>query len=422
MLLYCTRMNEKGLDYAFWIDDGLPKLVIGDVTRLKQILFNLIGNAVKFTEKGSITMEVELRERLPSDRCLLQFRVRDTGIGIPRDRHDRIFQTFSQVDPSITRKFGGTGLGLAISKELSQRMGGDITFESAPGKGSVFEVILPFSAIFSKTDRSAPAKSKRDGGPGIGFFALETRARNFTTALREHAVALELSGTEDEFLGAVERASPETWIFVDEELAESAAVVETFRRRPQAEGFRPPVVVTRTRREEAVGFDAVFLQRPGTRKRIRDLFAAGEGVVEKDGKSAAKQSKPTGSKMKILIAEDNAVNQKVIRLLLKRMGYGCEIVENGRLALERVKRGGVDVVLMDIQMPEMDGIEAAQRIVADMPERDRPWIIALTAGATRDNRDEALNAGMNGYLTKPVQPPDLQAELDRADQRFREQV
>ncbi len=421
LLIFCTGMNDKGLDYGLWIDDDVPESVVGDVTRLKQILFNLIGNAVKFTEEGAVTVEVELRERLPNDRCLLVFRVKDSGMGIPEERHDRIFQSFSQVDPSITRKFGGTGLGLAISKELSQRMGGDITFESATGEGAEFEVVLPFPARFPKAGKRK-GSGARESARGLGLFSLETRARNFTTGLKRHGVVLERSPTEEEFVGAVGEAPPDAWIFVDEEYAGNGSIVEAFRRRPETEGFRRPVVLTKSRREDGFGFDAVFLQRPGTRKRIGDLFARPEENEETRKERETRPEKPVESSMKILIAEDNAVNQKVIRLLLKRMGYGSEIAENGRLALERVKKGGVDVVLMDIQMPEMDGIEAAERILREVPEDDRPWIIALTAGATRDNRDEAIEAGMKGYLTKPVQPADLQAELERAAEGIGEKV
>lgn len=411
LLLFSSKISEKGLDHGLWIEKGVPETVVGDVTRVKQILFNLIGNAVKFTEEGAVTVEVELRERMPNDRCLLAFRVRDTGMGIPKDRHDRIFQSFSQVDPSITRKFGGSGLGLAISKELSQRMGGDLTFESGAGEGSLFQLLLPFPSIFEKDGKSRTVD--REDASGLGLFVLETRAKNFSTELRERGIELQVFTEEDQFVEEASKAGKGDWIFMDEELAETPKIQSLFRSRPVARGFRSPVVITRRRREDPIGYDVKFLQRPGTRKRIDELLDPEPGIAEKTDAPEKAKTKPP-AKMKILIAEDNKVNQKVIRLLLKRLGYECEIVENGRLALERVREGGIDVILMDIQMPEMDGIEASERIGSEVAEEDRPWIIALTAGATRDNEEDALRAGMSGYLTKPVQPADLEVELDKA--------
>ncbi len=418
VLLFGTRIDQKGLDHAFYIDPAAPERVVGDVTRVKQILFNLLGNAVKFTEKGSIIVEVELRERLPNDRCLLVFRVGDTGIGIPSDRHERIFQSFSQVDPSISRKFGGSGLGLAISRELSRRMGGDISFESEAGQGTVFEVMLPFPAIFTSGGSGKLQQSAR-GHRALCLFSLDTRGKHFESCLQARGVPVELFDDLSGWLGAVAEAPREAWIFADAEFLTNEEVVRVLRGRPKSEGFRPPVLVAAKGSKWEPDFEAVFLSRPVFVDRL-DTLLEGDAPKETGEAGASKGAKapPEEEKdVKILIAEDNAVNQKVIRLLLKRMGYGCDVVENGRLAVEKARTGGFDVILMDIQMPEMDGIEATEAIVAEMPREKRPWIVALTAGATRDNREEAMKAGMDGYLTKPVQPDDLRAELERAAER-----
>lgn len=417
--LFSTRIAQKGLDHAFWIDPEVPETVSGDVTRVKQILFNLIGNAVKFTDEGSVSVEVELRERLPNDRCLLVFRVKDTGIGIPADRHDRVFQSFSQVDPAISRKFGGTGLGLAISKELSQRMGGDIRFESDRGNGSVFEAVLPFPAQFGKKETGR--KGRKSRGRALCCFRLETRAKHFEGCLEAAGFEVERFDGPSGWIEACRGAEADAWIFGDEDIAASDEAAPVFRERDEREGRRPPVLVAPPSSDVRLGFEAVRLTRPVSRKRIQSVLEGDDGKrTEKVRESSrAEPLQGAGGAMRILIAEDNAVNQKVIRLLLKRMGYECEVVENGRKALEKARSGGFDMILMDIQMPEMDGIEAAGRIVAEVPPEKRPWIVALTAGATRDNREEALGAGMDGYLTKPVQPNDLETELERAAEHAR---
>ena len=413
--LFAIRLAQKGLDFAYRIDPAVPEKVSGDVTRVKQVLFNLIGNSVKFTETGFVSVEVDLRERLPNDRCLLVFTVRDTGIGIPEERHDRVFQSFNQVDPSISRKFGGTGLGLAISKELAQRMGGDIRFESALGEGSTFEVILPFPAFF-EGNGSRGTGGQPNKGRAICWFRMETRARHFESTLSQAGFEVETHPESAGFAAALEKAAPDIRIFADEEILAEPSVAELLRSRSADETAPPPVIVCRHGSRPDLPFEPIILPRHASREKIvATLEAPGGKQIKKSLKPARVEppATPDGS-MKILIAEDNAVNQKVIRLLLKRMGYDCAVVDDGNAALAKAKEQTFDLILMDIQMPEMDGIEAAGRINAEVPTEQRPWIVALTAGATRDNREEALKAGMDGYLTKPIQPGDLESELKKA--------
>ncbi len=413
--LFAIRLAQKGLDFAYRVGPEVPEEVSGDVTRVKQILFNLIGNSVKFTETGFVSVEVDLRERLPNDRCLLVFAVRDTGIGIPEERHDRVFQSFNQVDPSITRKFGGTGLGLAISKELAQRMGGDIRFESAPGEGTTFEVVLPFPAFFGGKGRRGTGGPK-NRGRALCWFRMETRARHFESTLSRDGFGVEIFPEPTEFAAALGGAAPGTRIFADEEILAEPSVAGLLRSRSADETAPPPVLVCRHGSKPDLPFEPITLPRHASQRKIlATLEAPGENPAKKSRESARAEAPaaPNGS-MKILIAEDNAVNQKVIRLLLKRMGYDCIVVDDGKAALRKAKEETFDLILMDIQMPEMDGIEAAGRINAEVPAEHRPWIVALTAGATRDNRDEAIKAGMNGYLTKPIQPGDLESEIEKA--------
>ncbi len=416
ILIFSAKMAQKGLDVGFWIDPDVPRLVTGDITRVKQILFNLLGNAVKFTERGFITLTVELRERRPNDRCLLRFAVTDSGIGIPHERHDRIFQAFSQVDSSITRKFGGTGLGLAISRELALRMGGDIEFESQKNKGTRFEVILPFPASFAQDQKSTDPID----GRAIGWFGLEIRQKQMQTFLDSCGLLLKIVSSEQEMLSAIQEAASEDWVFIDSALLRQQAVLAAIKKRPK--DARPLVVIGWPNQGEDFPFPVKWLSLPILRRsllRILEGDAAHKEPDSKDGKSAEQQTRRTD--LKILVAEDNAVNQKVIRLLLKRLGYGCEVAANGAIALEKARAKTFDLILMDIQMPEMDGIEASRQISSQLPKERRPRIVALTAGATRDNRQDAEEAGMSGYLTKPIRAAaleeELQATLDFLKQR-----
>tara|TARA_R100000027_G_scaffold61554_1_gene52965 strand:+ start:2681 stop:6376 length:3696 start_codon:yes stop_codon:yes gene_type:complete len=412
VLFFSARIAHKGLDFSFFIDPDAPDFVTGDITRVKQILYNLLGNAVKFTDAGSITLEVELKERRPNDRCLLMFSVQDTGMGIPDDRKDRIFQSFSQVDPSITRKFGGSGLGLAISKELSLRMGGNVHFESEESRGTRFEVSLPFPSTFGEKPAPDPRFTNVEA---IGFFGLETREKHLRTMLEEIGVRVKTFAAEDEFIKALELSGPETWIFVDEVMLREGrklyAAMQT--RGVDAQGV---VAIGFPATDHAYPFPVIRTSQPVTRKRLLSILQGnlGKKSVRQAPQKRAVESTPLKS-LRILVAEDNAVNQKVIRLLLKRMGYDCEVVENGRLALEKVKEEDFDLILMDIQMPEMDGMEATAHIVKEVSEERRPRIVALTAGATSDNREEAAEVGMDGYLTKPVQSQALEAELQATE-------
>jgi signal transduction histidine kinase/ActR/RegA family two-component response regulator len=280
---------EKGLELRSEIAEGTPEAVVGDPNRLRQILLNLLNNAVKFTDRGSVTVSVEAASSAKDGEIRVQVAVRDTGLGIPPDRMHRLFKSFSQSDGSITRRYGGTGLGLAISKRLAEAMGGTMWAESTgvPGEGSVF-----------------------------------------------HAVFL-----------------------------------------------------TRAARPAAV---------PGpTAARPREL----------DVDQARRHP------LSILLVEDNAVNQKLALRLLSRMGYEADLAANGREAVQAVERRSYDLVLMDVQMPEMDGLEATRRIHAKVPQTERPWIVAMTAEAMEGDRERCLEAGMDAYLSKPIGVAELVAAV-----------
>ncbi len=285
---------EKGLKLCYSIEDGVPAVIVGDVTRLRQVLANLLSNAVKFTDNGKVELFVTANPLL-NGQFEMRFAVRDTGIGIPGEKLDRLFQVFSQIDSSTTRKYGGTGLGLAISKRLVEIMGGRIWVESKVGEGSIF------------------------------YFTIQAEAATLKTVYSE--------------------AQPQ----------------QNLRAGLQAS------------------------QHAG---RKRD------------------QSRP----LRILLAEDNAINQKVALQMLKRLGYSADVAANGLEVLQALERQPYDVILMDIQMPEMDGIDAAQKIRERWPES--PKIIAITAYALEGDRERCIRAGMDGYISKPIQIKELQSVLE----------
>jgi len=281
-LLMC-RAIEKKIELSLSVDSAVPRMLRGDPGRLRQVILNLLGNAIKFTEKGAVTLSVRRTENLK--KIELRFDVRDSGVGIEAEALSRLFQPFSQADASTTRRYGGTGLGLAISRQIVELMEGTIQVESKVGEGSVFW----FTATFS---------------PG-------------------------------------------------------------------------EIVVSGTR--PALPMDSIIPASP----------------------------------RKVLVAEDNAVNQKVVLLQLKRLGFGADVVSNGMKAVEAVQRGSYDIVLMDCQMPEMDGYEAS-RLIRDNAPNSPLKIIAMTANAMQGDREKCLAAGMNDYLTKPVRIQELEAALSRS--------
>ena len=282
--LLAPNAAAKGIQLVLEIEDTVPTHINGDATRLRQILVNLLSNAVKFTERGEVMVRITV-DRREGSSIILQFTVKDSGIGIPSDRMSRLFQSFSQVDASTTRKYGGTGLGLAISKRLCEMMGGVMWAESEVGKGSTFHFTL----------------------------------------------------------------------------------------RAEVDGGTKPLYLKDQR-----------------------LFDTGLG-----------QRLP----LKILLAEDNAVNQKLALRMLERMGYRADVVANGLEVLEALQRQPYDLVLMDMQMPEMDGLEATRQIVKEWKEA-RPRIIAMTANAMQEDREACLAAGMDDYVSKPVQVADLQNAIE----------
>jgi len=407
--LLAVRAAEKKLELSADIDPGVPRWVSGDVTRLRQVLVNLLGNAVKFTAVGEVALS--LRPAVGADGPSLHFAVRDTGCGIPADRMDRLFQAFSQVDASTTRKYGGTGLGLAISKRLTEIMGGRIWVESEHDKGSLFQFVLPLNAA-PALDTQEPDAS----WPGRTVLIVddnETNRRIFSTQLRHWGMETTAVETAIEALACLREQTFDLALF-DVEMPdlnglELAQRVATQRLAPSMRIILcSSSGVTRKElhgKEGESPFHA-YLTKPVRSDHLKDMISR---VLTGTHSPLAHRATPdldvTLAKrhpLRILLAEDNVVNQKVGVALLKRMGYQPDVVANGLEVLDAVRRQMYDVILMDIQMPEMDGLEASRQITRDVVSRARPRVIALTANVFKTDHDKCLEAGMDGFLGKPL--------------------
>jgi PAS domain S-box-containing protein len=421
--IVAPRAWEKELELGCLIDEGAPAGIVGDEARLRQVLLNLLSNAVKFTEGGEVVVLVNAEATAPGS-YRVELAVRDTGIGIPGDRMDQLFTSFSQVDASTTRRFGGTGLGLAISKRLVDLMGGTISVESEQGKGSTFRISLPAAAA------EVPTKiALADGLPhlaGKRILIVDDNATNREIVTR-HArawgmepVAVELPAAALELIAEGE---PFDIAVLDMMMPEMDGVslaqeIRQYRSEPEL----PLLLLTSLGRlplAQSSGAFSAQLSKPFKASQLYNtlvqLLTAG-GAPE-EAVEPATDGKRARSALRILLAEDNAMNQKVALRLLERLGYGADVAINGLEAIEALERQPYDVVLMDVQMPELDGLDATRRICERWPEESRPHIIAMTANALPEDREACFAAGMNDYVAKPIRAEELAAALKRAKPR-----
>jgi PAS domain S-box-containing protein len=417
--IVAPRGWEKGVELGCLIDETAPAGILGDKARLRQVLLNLLSNGVKFTEAGEVVVLVDA-EATGSGSYRLELAVRDTGIGIPPDQMDRLFTSFSQVDASTTRRFGGTGLGLAISKRLVELMGGTISVESEQGSGSTFRISLPVTA--ADVPSPIPLEEGLPQLAGKRILVVDDNATNREIVTRHarswgmESVALELPS---EALALVAAGEPFDVGVLDMMMPEmdGLALAEEIRRR-RSEHELPLLLLTSLGRLPEVQSAGVFsaqLAKPLKASQLYNmllqLLSAGRedtAEVTTDGKQA------TSSPLRILLAEDNAMNQKVALRLLERLGYSADVAANGLEALAALERQPYDVVLMDVQMPELDGLDATRRICEQWPPASRPHIVAMTANALPEDREACFAAGMNDYVAKPIRADELAAALKRA--------
>ncbi len=412
--LITPRINPHAVKLAYYIDEQTPNAFNGDVVRLRQILVNLLGNAAKFTEEGEISVNVN-SERLDGDQYRLHFSVKDTGIGIPADRIDRLFASFSQADASTTRKYGGTGLGLAISKKLSQLMGGDIWVESQIGVGSAFHFTVVAGQATHEPVRRLRQDQPRLHGKRLLIIAGNADNRRFISReTRSWGMSPYVAGSGDEARYWLQKSEPYDIALLDQAILESEdtngpALIKDIQ---QHHGASLPIVLLRGDNglSEEYGRSpfAAVLQHPFTSAQLNNVlagvFTAAQGTAASpQPKAAISGDMGTQHPLRILLAEDNRINQKVATRILGKLGYEVEIANNGREAIAALEQQPYDVILMDIQMPELDGVEATKEIRAQWPPHKQPRIIAMTAHALQGDREHYLGAGMDDYISKPVQ-------------------
>jgi len=432
MEMLAHRASAKGLELACHVDPAVPAAVTGDPDRLRQVLVNLVNNAIKFTEFGAVVLRLSV-DSVAGDQVTVRFAVTDTGVGIPRDRMDRLFRSFSQVDASTTRLFGGTGLGLAISKQLAELMGGQIGVESAPDKGSTFW----FTARLTRRPAmSGGSRVERINARQLRVLAVDDNDEQREVLCQQIASwgmdASAAPGGPEALLRLGEAASsnaPFRVAIVDSEMPgmDGPALARAIKERADIRGTVLMILLTMEShvdpsRLRDMGF-AGHMTKPVRQSQLFDAIMSAIAAAEGVPAGATPQRRPTptgsaparaGSSGRVLLAEDNEVNQLVAVEILAKAGFACDIVVNGKDAVEAARTGRYDVILMDCQMPVMDGFQAT-RAIREL-ERDSGResgtaphipIIALTANAMRGDREQCLAAGMDAYASKPIDPKQL---------------
>jgi PAS domain S-box-containing protein len=425
------RAEEKGIELLCDISTDIPEIVCGDPTRLRQILLNLVGNAIKFTSDGQVVIASEIQSR-DAAGIMVHITVSDTGIGIPKEKQNLIFDAFTQADTSTTREFGGTGLGLTITSRLVEMMGGKIWVVSEPGKGSEFHFTIPLglgTAVESRSDDTIPETALA----GVRVLVVDDNRTNrqiLDRLLTRWGMRPTCVESAAEAITELARAQlpndPYNLVLTDMHMPsmDGLAFVEHIRANLEtlpgtimmlsSSGWRGDTVRCRE-----LGISA-HLIKPVRQRELRDAIArALARNSQREMTSAASATMPHSERrlgMRILVAEDNLVNQRLIQHLLEKRGHQTTLASNGREALEKLETERFDLILMDVQMPELDGLEAT-RLIRER-ERDtgrHEWIVALTAYAVKGDEDRFLEAGMDAYLSKPIH----QQELDALFQTFR---
>ena len=467
--LLAHKAAEKNLELAYLIDSSVPSAIAGDVTRLRQILVNLLSNAVKFTQAGEVIVEVTAKLQTGEDASQspiyeIQFAVRDTGIGIPKERMDRLFKAFSQVDSSTSRQYGGTGLGLAISHRLSELMGGKMWVVSKAASGEISiagnspegwglgageqgkEVPIPNSQSPIPNPQSPIPNPQSPIPNSLGstfYFTLlapsvpnpspvdylnphKMMAGKKLLIVDDNATNRQILTLQATSWGMIPRAATSgeealRWLasgevfdiaILDMQMPHMDGLSLATEIRTLARGKHLPLVMLTSISKGDIAIEkcevnfAAFLNKPIKQSQLYNVLSGilGELPPSPHSRSSQVPIDPMHEQLplRILLAEDNVVNQKVALHMLQRLGYRADIASNGLEVLQAVQRQPYDVILMDVQMPEMDGLMATRHICQELPYEERPWIIAMTANAMQSDRDECLNAGMDNYISKPI--------------------
>jgi signal transduction histidine kinase/DNA-binding response OmpR family regulator len=424
------RSDEKGLELLCEVGPEVPEVVRGDCSRLRQVMVNLVGNAIKFTEKGEIAIKVQV-ESLHGSDYILQFSVADTGIGVPEEKRNSIFDAFSQADTSTTRKYGGTGLGLTISARLVQMMGGRLWVEGRDGEGSVFHFTVKLASgnlQEIKLGMVAPPEILR----GVRVLVVDDNPTNrrILIGMLDHW-EMKPTAVEDgeEALAELSRARADAkhygLVLTDMHMPKMDGF-ELIKRIRQTAGLHTAAIMMLTSAGHRGDADrchelgiAAYLLKPIRQSELRQALALALGASEQGGaiplitRYSLQDAREPAFSLKILLAEDNAVNRKLAVRLLEKRGHRVTVAGNGLEALEALKRDSFDLVFMDVQMPDMDGLEATTALRRnEKGGQFHQRVIALTAHAMQGDREKCVAAGMDGYLTKPIKPRELDLILE----------
>ena len=417
--------SEKNLDLLYLIHNNVPAFINSDITRLKQILVNLISNAVKFTATGEIFISVEINSII-GNIAELKFSVQDTGIGISKENLSKLFKNFSQVDASTTRKYGGTGLGLAICKRLSELMGGRIWVNSEEGKGSTF--FFTIKAVIAKTQPRRYLNNQIAELNNRYVLIVDDNATNrrlLEQQCKSWGMKPHLTSSGRQALNQINRGESFDLAIIDMHMPEMDGVQlaeEICKLRPKRD--LPMIMLSSANKpENASDLFIRYLSKPVKQSALYDALVS---ACINDWKFSERAVRSRYSEidtnlaeqlpLSILVAEDNVVNQKIALKILSKFGYSGDAVENGVEAIEALMRQQYDVVFMDIQMPIMDGLEATQKIIGQWGEQ-RPWIIAMTANAMPEDKKACLAIGMDDYISKPFSLKDIQIILSKMQQK-----
>jgi two-component system, sensor histidine kinase and response regulator len=417
MLTLALRAHQKGLEFACDLPPEIPRSLVGDPGRLRQVILNLLGNAIKFTDRGEVVVQVESVSRTDQD-ILLQFTIADTGIGIPADKQRMIFDAFTQADSSTTRNYGGTGLGLAISSELIDLMGGRVWVESEPGHGSRFRFTARFALQKSPRANPVPLQVTLRTLPVLVVDDNATNRRILREFLLKWEMEPELVDSADAALAALERAAwqgrPFPLVLLDAMMpqVDGFALARKIKDNPALAGavimmLSSAEQVDDSARCRELGI-AVYVTKPVRQSELLDAIMSALGSGQLPPKTRTYSVEPvlkTSRSLRVLLAEDNPVNQRLAVRTLEKWGHSVIVAGNGRKALEAWEKEAVDIVLMDVQMPEMSGTEATGIIrerEAEAGTGRRTPIVAMTAHAMEGDREKCLSAGMDHYVTKPI--------------------
>jgi CheY-like chemotaxis protein len=417
--LLLEKASSKKIELAYFLDENTPNCIVGDVTRLRQILVNLISNAVKFTNAGEVLVSVK-SQKTEGNKYKILFSVKDTGIGIPEDKMNRLFRSFSQVDSSTTRNYGGTGLGLAICKRLVDLMGGEIWVESEAQKGSTFNFfitaeIAQCKSVIMLNEYQNSLKDKRI----LIVDDNETNRKILTTQLRSWG-----------FIPFAYESAKEALELIKSNAHFDLAILDW--QMPEMDGLKlgteirylsdfPMILlssVCNVNTSLSNGIFSAVLNKP---VKPAQLFSVLINVLFKKFQAPLKMKTEEKTikiiseefPLKILLAEDNVVNQKVASRILEKFGYKPDVAANGFEVIEALNHKSYDVIFMDVQMPEMDGLEATINIHNNFGDKS-PRIIAMTASATKEDRAKCFESGMDDYISKPVRVEELSEALKRS--------